>query len=140
VSLLALDSNVFIAALSGAERYSDAAAELIRSIGSGKNSAVYSTLALTEVLSLSKTEVRGLSVNEFFEQLTGAQPYPISVAIGSLAGSLRVQHPSLRLADAIHLATALDGKVDVFITDDRPLTKVSKTLIKTRTLAEWSGK
>ncbi len=57
--------------------------------------------------------------------------------IAEQAGRLRQTIASLSTQDAIHLATALDQKVDVFVTNDRPLAKIVRKVLPSKTLAEW---
>jgi predicted nucleic acid-binding protein len=138
MALIALDSNVFIAAWSGLEDHSDIAAELLLSVNAGHDSAIYSTLVLAEVLAFpDRRKSSGLSVTDFFTQLSNAQARPVDTAIASLAGSLRSQYPALRLADSIHLATALNGKAAILVTNDRQLANITKKLMPTETLATY---
>ncbi len=138
MALLALDSNVFIAAWGGLEDHSDTAAKLLLSVNAGRDLAIYSTLVLAEALSFPNWRKHsGLSVGEFFDQLSNAQAHPVDTAVASLAGSLRLEYPALRLADSIHLATALNAKAAILVTNDRQLAKIAKKLIPTETLATY---
>jgi len=50
--------------------------------------------------------------------------------VGESAHKLCVEHPTLKPADAIHLASALRGKCDVLLAWDRPLTKIERSDIR----------
>ena len=135
MALLALDSNIFIAAWSGLEDHSSTAAKLLLSVDVGHDSAIYSTLIFAEVLAFpDRRKSNSLSVTDFFIQLSNAQACPVDTVIASLAGSLRVQYPALRMADSVHLATALNGKAAVFVTNDHRLANISNKLMATETL------
>ncbi len=134
---IALDSNVFIAALSGDETYSDTAQKLIRNIQSGRFNAIYSVIVLAEVLGSGTSLNKKVTINGFFGSLANSQPIVVDTSIANLAGGLRQRHAKLRLPDAIHLATALDQKADHFITNDLILAKIAKGIIPTKTLAGY---
>jgi predicted nucleic acid-binding protein len=51
--------------------------------------------------------------------------YPLTPEISQKAAEIRATH-NLRTPDAIHLATALAGKADCFITNDRALERLKK--------------
>jgi len=75
--LIALDSNVFIAALSPKEDHSPAAQQLVRDIAGAKHQAIASSIVYGEVIGLTKE----------------TQPQPRS----SLYGTLLVQNIKLLL-------------------------------------------
>jgi len=137
--LIALDSNVFIAALSPKEDHSSAAQQLVRDIASAKYQAIASSIVYGEVIGLTKeTQPNTLDLPSFFRSLRNLKTVPADDSICATAGRLRQEHGTkLRLADAIHLATALDQKADHFITNDLILAKIAKGIIPTKTLAGY---
>lgn len=134
---VALDSNVFIAALSGDETYSGTAQKIIQNIQSGQFSAIYSVIVLAEVRGSGTNLNREVTINGFFGSLANSRPVVVDTSIANLAGGLRQQYAKLRLPDAIHLATALDQKAGLFITNDLTLAKIAKGIVPTKTLADY---
>lgn len=129
--LLALDSNVIIAALSGDEPDSPAAQHIIQAAQSGRVSVVLSAIVWGEVLGLrqNKTSASEQLVKDFFLAFEQARFIDVTPAIAQMAGSLRVSRGTkLRLPDAIHLATALHAQADNFITSDAVLLKIAQSI------------
>ena len=137
--LVAIDSNVFIAALSPKENHSLVAQQLIKNIASARYQAVASSIVYGEVISLAKKEqARSLDLTSFFRSLRNLKTVPANDSICVATGRLRQKYGTkLRLADALHLATALDQKSDFFITNDLPLAKIAKNIMPTKTLASY---
>lgn len=139
--LICLDSNVFIAALSSDETHSDTAQQIILALQANQLQVVYSTIVLGEVLGGSTWTADRLYIDDFFASLENTELVPVTAAVARQAGILRLSAGSkLKLPDAIHLATALDQKADVFITNDGRLAKIAQPFVPTKTLAEWSKK
>ena len=136
--LIALDSNVFIAALSQNEEYSSIAQQLIRDIAQGKHRAITSSIAYGEILSVSTSNENNLDLESFFVHIENLSTIPAGDDICLKAGQLRKQYgPKLKLPDALHTATAMSVSVDMFITNDITLSKITKELLPTTLLAEW---
>lgn len=134
--LVALDSNVFIAALSPKEEHSINAQNLIRNIANGQYKAVASSITFGEVLSVSESPI---NFDEFVSSISNLKTIAANDMICFESGKLRLKHgPKLRLPDAIHLTTAIDNKADVFVTNDSKLAKASRGLINTKLLSEWN--
>ena len=134
--VVALDSNVFIAALSSKEEHSPSAQQLIRDIASGKYRAIASSIVYSEVYSVSVAN-QSLDLEGFFSQVDNFATIPASDDICIRAGELRLEYGSkLKLHDAMHLATALHSKVNLFITNDEKLAKVAQKLIPTKLLSQ----
>jgi predicted nucleic acid-binding protein len=132
---VALDSNILIASLSGKEEYSLIAQQLIRDIVSGKHKAIVSSIAYGEVLSVSN---ENLDLEGFFSSIDYLDTIPASDSICLKAGRLRLENGSkLRLPDAIHAATALSADVDIFVTNDKPLSKITQSFLPTTLLSDW---
>jgi predicted nucleic acid-binding protein len=138
MAIVALDSNVFIAALSTKELHSAVAQKLVRDIAKAVHSAVTSSLALGEVLTVSNAS-QDLNLETFFARITNLATIPANDAICLKAADLRRQYGTkLKLPDAIHLATALTSNADMFITNDVVLAKVGSKLIATKLLSDLS--
>ncbi|HEV2402752.1 MAG TPA: PIN domain-containing protein [Candidatus Saccharimonadales bacterium] len=135
--LIALDSDVLIAALSPHEEHSNHAQQLIRDVASGKYIAVSSSLIYGEVLSVG-TGKEPVDLENFIEQVRNLSTTACDNYVCMRAGELRFKYGgSLRLPDAIHLITAIKNKADLFITNDGSLAKVARELIRTKLLSEW---
>jgi predicted nucleic acid-binding protein len=135
--LLALDSNVFIAALTGNEPHSQAAQQLIRNIAADRHRAVASSMVFGEILGIS-TGKNGPDLDSFFSSIKHLSTVPADDGICLGAAQLRKRHGAkLRLPDALHLVTAMFAGADVFITNDKVLAKTARALLPTKTLADW---
>jgi len=136
--LLALDSNVFIAALSQEEANSPIAQKLVRDIARGKHRAVASSIAYGEILSITTSHDDKLDLESFFARIENLSTVPADDNVCLKAGQLRAKYgPKLKLPDALHTATAKLEGADMFITNDIPLAKISQELLPTTLLSEW---
>jgi predicted nucleic acid-binding protein len=132
--LVAIDSNVFIGSLSTKEKHSSNAQQLIRDVASGKYEAIASSIVYGEVYSVSSQQV---DLEGFLSQINNLTIIPADDSICIRAGELRLKFgPKLKLPDAIHLASALSVDVNLFITNDEKLAKVSRELISTKLLSQ----
>lgn len=135
--LIALDSDVLIAALSPHEAHSENAQNLLRSIASGTHKAVCSSLIYGEVLSVG-TGKQPIDLEEFIEQIRNLKTIVADDDICLQSGKLRLeQGGSLKLPDAMHIVTAIKTHADLFITNDAKLAKKSKNLLPTTLLSDW---
>jgi len=133
---IALDSNIFIAALSQNESHSLTAQQLIRDIDSGKYQAIASSIVLGEVLSIANAK-EAPDIETFFSLIKNLSTVPASDDICLKAGALRKdQGAKLKLPDALHAATALLSNAELFITNDQQLVKVTKSFLATKLLSE----
>lgn len=136
--LVALDSDVLIAALSLHEEHSLIAQQLVRDIASGKHKAVASSLVYGEVLSVGSGN-KPIDIEDFIEQIRNLSTTVCDDDICLKAGELRLRHgSSLRLPDAIHLVTAIKNKANLFITNDESLAKKASEHTPTKLLSEWA--
>lgn len=134
--LIALDSNVFIAALSSKEEYSTRAQIIIRDIASGKHKAVASSIVYGEVYGISIAS-QPLDLLDFFSHIENLETIPANDSLCIRAGKLRLKYGSkLKLPDAMHLATALNNNSDLFLTNDQQLSQIAKKMLPTKMLSE----
>lgn len=111
------DSNVIIDCLQKGEPWHHIE-PILKQAEAGRIDIIVSALCLAEVIK-DKTkpneDVTAL-IEQFFEQ-PYVHVYSANESTMKLAGQLRLQH-ELTTIDAIHLATALERKVGVFLTRD----------------------
>jgi predicted nucleic acid-binding protein len=121
---IALDSNVFIYALSRHPEWSGPAFQLLASIERGKATGVASVLCLMEVIvqPQSISVEQGDNAQLFMEGLHGIDYFSVDAEVAIRASRLRAGFgPKLRTPDALHLSTALVEQADIFVTNDRDL-------------------
>lgn len=117
--MVALDTNVYIYFLEKNPRFFDSAERAIK-YALEKGSICVSTITLMEIASgVSKS----MEIVDFFAS-PQFEVHNFTIPLAILAGELRYDHKSLKAADAIHIATALDNKATEFITNDERLTKL----------------
>lgn len=131
--LVALDSNVFLYALLDQAPYAEQAIYVLRSVERGDKRALFSSLAYAEVLGYKKTQSGIQKAHAFLDEMQNTYAVPLDRDISKRAGIIRMNHPSLRLADSIHLATAM-GLASLFVTQDKKLAKIASKYIETMTL------
>jgi predicted nucleic acid-binding protein len=117
---LYLDSNIFIFALEAEPQFGPDCSELLRAVDAGDVLAVTSELALAEVLvkplQVGNTElVRRFSAAVADSRLSLR---PVSRDILVRSAEIRALHGG-RLADAIHVATAVEAGCAVIVSEDR---------------------
>lgn len=125
--MIAFDSNILIYALSKNVSLHQSARLVFREISTSKG--ICSALIITETLYGNLRER---------SQLTpllspSIQIIPVTELVAELAGKLKIDY-ELKNADSIHLATAIIGKADIFITNDQQLFKKKIPGIKIRGL------
>ena len=118
------DSNVFIAAMENPGAHSDHAWWLILAIDEGRIAGVTSELTLAEVL-VKPIELADETLVAAYERMISPAPQfevlPVGRDVLRSAAHLRARRNSVRLPDAIHLATALAASCDFLVSDDRRL-------------------
>lgn len=126
---LYLDSNVFIYAFegrSGALR--DATSRIVRGVFAGDNLGYTSVLTRAEVLVRPLGQRQTALADRYRRLLSTAGPVEVKAVesrVADLAAELRADYPSLKLPDALHLATAIHADCSAFITGDKRLAVVS---------------
>ena len=129
-----LDSDAVLAFLDRADALHDAADEAIREL-LGKDRLLASAVTYAEVLTGARLgrhdekRVRG-----FFADLI-SEILPVDAKVADRAADLRARRKSLRMPDALILATAdLQPEVDLVVTGDRRAAKISGLSFKVRFL------
>lgn len=114
----ALDTNVLIYFLGHSIEFGVLATDIIESsLRAGEVS--FSAIAIAEYLSHPSSNQNAL---QDFLAITTCVPVSEKAAIK--AAEIRRKHKSLRLPDALHLASAIVGGADTFITHDTQLIKL----------------
>ena len=117
-----LDSNVIIYAIEGLESYKPLLIQLFRDIDSGKTRAITSELTLCECLVKPYRENRSDIVDAYSNFLSMSDSFHIREISRDIlidAAKIRAQDSTMKLPDAMHLATAISEKCSFFITNDK---------------------
>ena len=128
-----LDSNVFIAAMENPGAHSDHAWWIIDANDGGDIAAVTSEITLAEVL-VKPIELGEASIMAAYETMIASngnfEVIPVRRDILVKAAQLRAKRRSIRLPDAIHIATALAAECSYLVSDDLRLHSIDgvKTL------------
>lgn len=133
-----LDANIFIYALEGYPPFRPSLTTLFTAIEQHQITALTSELTLAEVLVkpiMDQRPDRQQAYREALRPRPGLQVIPISAGVLDEAAHLRAQH-SLKLPDAIHVATALQMQCTTLLTNDTTLRRLN--LIPVILLTEWS--
>lgn len=130
-----LDSDVVIGFLDRQDALHHAADAAVRDLARGQR-LVVSVVTYAEVLTGARLGHHNEdAVAGFFRGLLSAV-LPVDVAVADAAADLRSRFKSLRMPDALILATAeTDPDVDLIITGDQQLTKVSGLGVEVRLLS-----
>jgi predicted nucleic acid-binding protein len=115
-----LDTNVFIYTLNAFPRFLPVVTRLFGLIDGGQLQSVTSELTLAELL-VKPMRDADVAAQQLCQSLLLANPKltPLPVGRQTLIESARLRATtSLKLPDALHLATAVLGGCDVFITND----------------------
>lgn len=129
-----LDSDVVVGFLDRQDALHEAADAVIREFAR-KQRLVASVVTYAEVLTGARLGHHNEDdVAGFFRGLLSAV-LPVDVAVANAAADLRSRFKSLRMPDALILATAeTDSDVDLIVTGDQRLTKVSGLRVEVRPL------
>jgi len=131
---IVLDSDVVVGFLDRQDALHDAADAAIREFAR-RQRLVASVVTYTEVMAGARLGHHNEDdVAGFFRGLLSAV-LPVDTTVADMAAELRSRFKSLRMPDALILGTAeTDPDVDLIITGDQQLTKVSGLGVKVRLL------
>lgn len=122
-----LDSNVFITAMETPGAHSDHAWWILEAVDEGTLAAVTSEITIAEVLVKPIQLGDSALIAGYQEMMTPDSHFevmPIRRDILVSAAQLRAQRRSIRLPDAIHIATALAASCPYLVSDDQRLHSV----------------
>jgi predicted nucleic acid-binding protein len=121
---VALDADVVIAFLDAGDDQHAQAVEVLRPwLGTGAEIVIGASV-YAEVMVRPLARGAGETVDEFIDAI-GATVVPVDRELARLAASIRAQHRSLRLPDALSLATALVADAEL-VTFDQRLRRVAR--------------
>jgi predicted nucleic acid-binding protein len=124
VARVALDADIVIAFLdAGDDHHAEAVAELRPRLAAGDELLVGATV-YAETIVRPLQQGTDATVDEFFDS-AGITVVPIDRAIARRAATLRAEYSSLRLPDAMSLATAIAADATL-LTLDRKLQRVAR--------------
>jgi predicted nucleic acid-binding protein len=130
-----IDSNIFIAYLSKEEGYYSFSENTFKKLDRGVISGAFSSIMFSEVISISEdpksSEIIRRFVDHFGKNLVEV---PADKNICLLAAEIRAKH-NIKLPDAIHLASAIETKTDIFVTADKKLLGVAGKYMKTSSVS-----
>ena len=134
--IIGIDTMVFIYHFEKNQIYSPLTFSIFESLEKGDFKGITSILTLLEILVKPKKENNSLLVERYkllLETFPNLQVHEINENIADIASSLRANY-NINTPDAIQIATSLDAKADIFITNDVNLKKISE--IKVLLLSE----
>jgi len=134
--VVGLDTMVFIYHFEENQVYSSLTFSIFESLEKGNFNGITSVLTLLEILVKPKRENNSLLTERYkllFENFPNLQVKELNENIADIASSLRANY-NINTPDAIQIATSLEAKADIFITNDATLKKISE--IKVLLLSE----
>ena len=123
---IALDSSVFIYHLESNPSYVELAGEVFAWLERSPNSAVTSTLTMTELLAHPYRASNEPLVNQYYGLLSlfpNLEWIAPDLAIADTAARIRAHH-RLRTPDALQIATAIRGGASAILTNDSDIARV----------------
>lgn len=127
---------VFIYHFEENQAYSPLTFSIFESLEKGNFKGITSILTFLEILVKPKKENNLLLTERYkllFETFPNLQVKTLNENIADIASSLRANY-NINTPDAIQIATSLEAKADIFITNDSTLKKISE--IKVLLLSE----
>jgi len=134
--VVGLDTMVFIYHFEENRAYSPLTFSIFESLEEGNFNGITSILTLLETLVKPKKENNLLLTERYkllFETFPNLQVKELNENIADIASSLRANY-NINTPDAIQIATSLEARADIFITNDATLKKISE--IKVLLLSE----
>lgn len=117
---VAVDTNIFIYYFQKHPQFGSTAKELLLRLAKNQAQIITSVISLIEILSFKTTKQKIIRLEHELTHIAKLDMIEVSHEIGKKAASIRREY-GFRLADAIQLATAVEHKADVFITNDQQL-------------------
>ena len=137
---IALDSSIFIYGFQSDNEFGEISANILNKLVSGEYNGVVSVLCLSEVIvkPMLSSKERGLKTQLLMEGIPHIDYIKVDEEIAIRSARLRAEYGSkLKLIDSLHLATAIEWKAEVFITNDHALAKLKIDGLKIVLLGEY---
>ena len=126
--IIGLDTMVFIYHFEENRVYSPLTFSIFESLEKGNFNGITSILTLLEILVKPKRENNLILTERYkilFETFPNLQVKTLDENIADIASSLRANY-NINTPDAIQIATSLEAKADIFITNDKTLKKITE--------------
>lgn len=123
-----LDTSVFIYHFESHREFGPVVKRVFELLSENKAKAVTSVIAQIELLSLPMDERMTALLNQYFWETPNLVVHAVDQEIASKVAKIRRKY-GFRTPDAIHLATAVVYKADVFITNDKRLKKFDEMAV-----------
>ena len=133
--LLYIDTNVFLNVIYRERKILEPSKKLLGKLESGHVQAITSSITLMEIkLDMIKNNYKGVADKAvtLVEDIVGLTILPLDKTMVKVAAE-HILQDGLTVHDAYHLATALCGSADTFVTRDEDLVKkISKHITATQ--------
>lgn len=130
--LIGIDTSIWVYLFEDHPLFADFCDRILEDVRRGRVSAVFSDIGMVELLTGPKKQQRldlALTYKEKLETFPNLFLVGTNPAIVEIASSLRATY-GLKTPDAIHLATAMDARAEVFITNDARLMAVKEIRVQ----------
>ncbi|MEM8905708.1 MAG: PIN domain-containing protein [Actinomycetota bacterium] len=120
MGLTHLDAGVVIGFLDPGDLHHSTASQLVRTVaGEGDRLAMSASVLAETLVGPFRRGPAAVDLVHRFVATVPVDVVPMTAEIAATAAGLRASHPSLRLPDALVIATAADGGADRLATTDR---------------------
>lgn len=123
-----LDTNILIYLLERHETYSNLVAKVLEESAKSNAPLLTSTITVTEFL--AGTVSSNLAT---LHKIPRLQFISLGESLAEQAALLQKEN-NLQIGDAIHLATAIEQRVDVFFSNDKQLVRIAKKYLAVKQL------
>lgn len=126
---IGLDSMCFIYQFAQHPTYSPLTNTLFTLMGSGRISASTSSITIAEVFVEPEKRQDRITIEnyeKFFESLPNLKLFAVDWNAARFAAKLRAAYSSLKIPDALQLATSLLSGCNGFVTNDARLTRIKE--------------
>lgn len=126
--IIGIDTALLIYLFEDSVDFADASAKIMKKVEDGKYSAIFSCIGMIELMTGPKKLGRIDLAHEYKVRLMefpNLRIIGINENIVDIASTLRAKY-GIRTPDAIHIATAIDGGANSFITNDKLLQKIKE--------------
>jgi predicted nucleic acid-binding protein len=133
-----IDANILIFSIEKNPEWEPSVRPLMTAMDAATVKVVSSELTYAEVMVKPLAERWQVAIDRYEDVFGPGSPLdviPVDRQVLHLAATLRARH-RLKLADAIHLASAIHAKCEVLVTHDGPLGEAAAKHMRSRSLRE----